>query len=311
MFRIFSIVIILFQVWIGIAQDAAKATLVTPILDTYTTVRDFALSRDGTEAYFTIQSMDGTISQLASMKKTDGEWQPASLLHFCDKFQYLEPFLSQDDNRLYFVSNRPINISGTEAKDYDIWFVQRKNTQSSWSEPIRMEAPVNSERDEFYPSIAENGNLYFTMVHPDGFGKDDLYVSTWNGNKYEEPTLLPAEINSEGYEFNAFIATDESFLLFTKYNTEDGLGSGDLYVSKRDANGSWQKAENLGPEINSKYMEYCPYYDNQTKTLYFTSRRNDLMPKNFTDIEALQQYLKEGANGQSKVYQVKINLGAH
>jgi hypothetical protein len=32
-------------------------------------------------------------------------------------------------------------------------------------------------------------------------------------------------INTESYEFNAYVAPDESFLIFSGYNREDGYGS--------------------------------------------------------------------------------------
>src|SRR5690606_20988337 len=100
---------------------------------------------------------------------------------------------------------------------------------------------------------------------------------------------------------------DESFLLYTKYNAAGGFGSGDLYLSKKDEQGNWQPAENLGNIINTVAMEYCPFYDEKTKTLYFTSRRNKLSPKSFNTITELQEYLNS-ENGLSKIYKVQIQF---
>src|SRR5690606_1893054 len=166
---------------------------------------------------------------------------------------------------------------------------------------------VNSELDEFYPTLSENGNLYFTLDSPNGMGKDDIYFSPWNGKSYTAPVLLNDKVNSDGYEFNAFISKDESFLLYTKYNAKGGLGSSDLYISKKDSEGNWQEAENLGEKINTVSMEYCPVYDQKTNTLYFTSRRNKLSPKNFKNITEYQKYLNS-ENGLSKIYKVGIDL---
>ena len=55
----------------------------------------------------------------------------------------------------------------------------------------------------------------------------------------------------------------------------DGFGSGDLYISYRISDNVWTKAKNLGAEINSDKMDYCPYVDTKTNTLYFTSKRSD------------------------------------
>ena len=198
-------------------------------------------------------------SEIGYIKKENKKWSEPELLNFNDSYMYLEPFLSFDNNRLFFVSDRPINDSIKEKKDFDIWYVDRNNKNEKWSEPKNLGKPINSTLDEFYPSLSKNNNLYFTMVSPNGLGKDDIYFSEWKDNQYSKPVLLNENVNSSGYEFNAFISENEDFLIFSKYNEKDGVGSGDLYISKKDANGEWKKAKNLGIPINTKFMEYCPF----------------------------------------------------
>jgi len=271
-------------------------------------VRDLAITADGKEAFFTIQSPFQEISQIAFIKKENNTWSEPELMPFSDAFSYLEPFISANGNRLYFVSNRPLHSADTIKKDFDIWYVERKQQGEKWSTPINLGKPVNSDLDEFYPSLSENNNLYFTMVSPEGMGKDDIYVCRWQNGAYQSPMLLDKHINSAGYEFNAFISKKEDFLIFTKYNEADGYGSGDLYISKKNSMGNWEKAENMGAAINTKYMEYCPFYDEQSQLLYFTSKRNDLTPRTFKDFSDLQQYIKEGNNGLSKIYWIPLNI---
>lgn len=237
-------------------------------LNAFQNIRDFSISKNGKEAYFTIQSPNQDISQIVGVK--NGKWRKPKLLSFCDEYSYLEPFLSADEKRLYFASNRPKNDSIKTKSDYDIWYVERKDFKSDWSTPINLGPSVNSENDEFYPSLADNNNLYFTMDAKSGLGKDDIYFCRWDGKNYVAPVLLNTNINSDGYEFNAFIAKDESFLIYTKYGTNDGFGSGDLYLARKDKNGEWVPAINMGNSINTPFMEYCPFYDSNTNTLYFT-----------------------------------------
>lgn len=275
-------------------------------LDLYQNVRDFCLSADGKEAYFSIQSPNQDLSQLVCVKNK--AWNRPELLPFCDGYKYLEPFLSPDGLRLYFASDRPKSEEKTMKSDFDIWYVERKDKKSAWSAPINAGDNVNSENDEFYPSLAANNNLYLTISAPSGIGKDDIYYCKWDGKAYSKPILLSEKINSKGYEFNAFIAQDESYLIYSKYKTKDGFGSGDLYLAKKDENGEWLEAENLGKKINSKYMDYCPFYDAKNKRLYFTSRRNQLEAKQFKDLKSYQAYISSGLNGWSKLYQCKLEL---
>lgn len=277
-------------------------------LNQFLNVRDFSISSGGEEAFFTIQSPAADISQIAVIKKQHNKWLEPEILPFCDSYMYLEPFLSGNGNRLFFVSDRPLDKSSIEKKDFDIWYVDRANSNEKWSEPKNIGKPVNSNLDEFYPTVSDNNNLYFTMESPNGLGKDDIYFSKWEDGKYQDPVLLGENINSNGYEFNAFISKNEDFILFTKYNEKDGYGSGDLYISRKDENGNWGKSTNLGMPINTKYMEYCPFYDEKNEILYFTSKRNNLIPKNFKNISDFKNYINEEENGLSKIYMTPIKL---
>ncbi|MBQ0786567.1 MAG: PD40 domain-containing protein [Oceanihabitans sp.] len=277
-------------------------------LNTFYNVRDFCISNSGNEAFFTIQSPDAQISQIAVVKKEKKEWLEPELLAFNDSFMYLEPFLSSNGNRLFFVSDRPLDNTSSEKKDFDIWYVDRNNSNDTWSAPKNIGEPINSTFNEFYPSVSRNNNLYFTMEAPNGLGKDDIYFSKWNAGSYEAPVLLDENINSSGYEFNAFISREEKFIVYTKYNEDGGQGSGDLYISRKDENGKWGKAKNLGVPINTKYMEYCPFYDAENQILYFTSKRRNLEPRKFKDILDFKSYVQENPNGLSRIYSTSIKI---
>jgi hypothetical protein len=280
--------------------------LVSPDLNKFQNVRDFFISPNEDEAYFTVQSPNQDLSKIVCVKNS--KWDNPILQPFCDSYSYLEPFLSDDGKRLYFSSDRPKTESDTLKSDFDIWYVERKDRNSVWSEPVNSGSQVNSENDEFYPTLADNNNLYFTMEANLGLGKDDIYYCKWNGTSYSKPILLNKNINSEGYEFNAFVSKDENLLIYTKYNSNDGFGSGDLYFSKKNEQGEWKTAENMGNKINTRYMEYCPFYDMQSNTLYFTSKRSNLSPKTFKDLRKFQEYISGSENGLSKIYKCKIKL---
>lgn len=292
----------------GYSQAVGKVEPVSEKLDRFLNVRDFCISDNHNECYFSVQSPFQEISRIAVMKKNGAQWSEPQLMGFSGACSDLEPFLSPDQKRLYFVSNRPLKAMSDSTKDYDIWYVERADPASAWSDPVNMGKPVNSERDEFYPSLSSGKNLYFTSETPAGLGKDDIYLCRWNGTAYEEPVPLPGSVNSSGMEFNAFVSRDDHFLFFTKYNSSDGFGSGDLYLSRKDRSGNWSKAGNLGKEINTKFMEYCPFYDEREEMLYFTSRRNTLQSHQFKNLEEFEQVIRGSGNGLSKLYKVRFSL---
>jgi hypothetical protein len=278
------------------------------IFSQYPNVRDIAISTGGDEIYFTVQSYLGELSAILYIKSEYGFFSKPQVAPFSGKYHDLEPFLSTDGLRLYFSSNRPLEEGAGETKDYDIWYVERLSIKSAWSAPVNMGYPINTESNEFYPSVSRLNNLYFTSDGPLSKGKDDIFVSKWRNGTYDLPVSLGDSINSDGIEFNAFIAPDESYLLYTCYNRKDAYGSGDLYISYLDVNGLWTKAVNMGPNINSPKMDYCPFVDTGNGILYFTSKRNSLQTK-FAMPQSLDKLLEEMnryENGLSRLYKVQL-----
>lgn len=276
------------------------------MLSKYPTVRDFTMSPEENEAYFTLQSPLEEISVIAFVQKEGNLWSGPKIADFSGSYKDMEPFLSPDGRRLYFVSNRPLNDSINEPKDFDIWYVERKGPASKWSAPKNMGSPINTEHNEFYPALATNHNIYFTSDAPNSKGKDDIFFSEWQNDQYTAPISLGSAINTEGYEYNSYIAPDESFLIFGGYNREDGLGSGDLYISFQNEDRTWRTSKNMGEGINSKYMDYCPFVDMASQTLYFTSKRSSLKSGGFKSIEEFDAAVGGYENGYSRIYKVPI-----
>jgi hypothetical protein len=271
----------------------------------YPNVRDFTMTADGNEAYFTIQNPLEELAIIVRMTKNKNKWSEPAMVPFTGNYRDIEPSLSPDGLRLYFSSDRPTNATSTESKDYDIWYVERKDVKSAWSAPINIGAPVNTDKDEFYPSVTRLGNIYFTSERDGGVGKDDIFISTWNG-KYSSPTPLGKAINTPGLEFNAYIEPNEKYIIYTGYARPGNVGSGDLFISYKSKDGAWSESQSLGAVINSKYMDYCPFVDQATNTLYFTSRRSDISKNNFKNLDEFDQVIHQYENGFSRMYKISI-----
>lgn len=274
-------------------------------VSTHINERDFALSRDGKEIYFTIASPRSDFQTIVFCKQLkSGEWTKPEVVSFAGLYSDLEPAFSADGKTLYFASNRP--ITGAEPKDFDIWKVTRES--NGWSAPVNLGAPVNTEDDEFFPSITKTGNLYFTASYKgQGRGREDIYRAEWKKNKYETPQPLDSAINSKADEFNAFVSPDEDYILFTCFGRRDDAGGGDLYMSVKDDSGKWQPAKCL-TELNSKYLEYCPYVSPDGKKLFLTSTRYNPV-KSFSasakaDYATIKNLSSQSLNNLGNIYWV-------
>ena len=300
----------LFLITFTLNTFAQKPELFLPeLFSELPNVRDFSMSKNQDEFYFTIESYLKEYSFIAFSKKINGKWQKPEVVSFSGKYKDLEPFLSPNGLQLFFASNRKDNTSGEIKKDIDIWYVTRKTMSDEWSHPINIGTNVNTNADEFYPSVTEKGDLFFTAEYKDNTtGKEDIYVSRLIDGVYTKPIPLNNGVNSEKYEFNAFVSPDESFIIFTSYGRKDDLGKGDLYISKKGNNNEWLPATHL-TNVNSNKLDYCPFVDLQTNTIYFTSNPstiNKVLPSKMKLKEFLN-YINATPNGLSRIYTLPFN----
>ena len=291
------------QLFFGQASPGSSPVLFGPgiVSDEYGN-RDMAISPKGDELFYTIQYRSGfAFSAIMYSKKINEKWTTPEVAFFSGQYNDEEPAFSPDGSKLYFSSNRP--ISGTEKKDYDIWYVVKE--KGKWSDPQNIGSPVNTSKDEFYPSIAKSGNLYFTRQME---GKDeDIVMCKFNNNKYDTAVSLPATVNTTGAEFNAFVDPDEQYVLFTGYKRKGNIGTGDIFISKKNIAGEWEEAKNLGDKINGAGNTYCPYVSPDKKYFFFTSSRG-LFKTPFEkkqDLKGLRSYMNSPWNGWDNIYWVE------
>ena len=264
--------------------------------------RDMAISPNGDELFYTIQYRGGfAFSVIMYSKKVNSKWTSPEVASFSGQYNDEEPAFSPDGKKLYFSSNRP--VTGTEKKDYDIWFITKE--KELWSEPQNIGTAVNTSKDEFYPSVAKSGNIYFTRQME---GKDeDIVMCRYNNNKYDTAVSLPDAINTKGGEFNAFVDPDEQFIFFTGYKRKGNIGTGDLFISRRNSKGEWEEAKNLGDKINGTGNTYCPYVSPDKKYFFFTSSRGIFKTpfEKKQDFKGLKSFMNSPWNGWDNIYWIE------
>lgn len=194
---------------------------------------------------------------------------------------------------MYFASNRPNDGVGEPNSNYDIWYADR--IENRWGEPVPVGKPVNTEHDEFYPTLADDGTLYFCATYKGGYGAEDIYrAEPIKDGGFELPVNLGDSINTPSYEYNAMIAPDESFLVYTTHGRGRGFGHGDLWVSFQNDDGTWTKPRNLGADINSEGMDYSPSLSPDGKYLFFASNRSNR--KKYSDTRIKYADILDGFN---------------
>lgn len=137
---------------------------------------------------------------------------------------------------------------------------------------------MNSRAWESQPSLSADGRwLFFVRAYRDQNGEvvQDIYQSENLGDAgWSRPSRLPAEINTPGREENPVLHSDGKTLYFAS-DGHVGMGGLDLYVSRRQSNGSWSPAQNLGFPINSNGDENSLQVFPDGRTALFATDRDD------------------------------------
>ena len=236
------------------------------LVDDQHSIQNVAFSRDGKEFYFTRTTLDADSSTIFVSYLKNDFWSLPIPAPFSSKFNDSDPFISYDNNRLYFVSDRPAPDTDEHYFDYNIWYVERED--SLWGEPFFIDE-VNSIEDEYSPSVSESGTIYFASARDESDGYWNIYYAELTNGKYSEPRKLDAPINSQYRDFDPYIFKNENKILFAS-DRPDGQGSGDIYISVKAEDGNWKEPINLGADINTNEYEYSPYLSYDNNFLFFT-----------------------------------------
>jgi Tol biopolymer transport system component len=234
-------------------------------------VLNAAFSPDLKEFYYSTMEADRTYTIL-QMREVEGRWTRPRIAPFSGTHSDADPFIAPDGSRLFFPSDRPLSPGGAAADGYNIWVVDRAG--SGWTDPRPLGPEINRPGGlEIYPSLSRDGTLYFSSDREGGRGSADIYRARRVEGGYAEPENLGKEVNSPSREFDAFIAPDESYLIFSSERREGGFGRSDLYISFRRGGGKWTRAVNMGPLFNSRESEFTPIVTPDGRYFFFTSTK--------------------------------------
>lgn len=264
-----------------------------------------AFSPDGKTVYFTRNFFRNLLGVILFSEYKKGKWTQPQIASFSGQATDYDPFFSHDGSKIFYCSNR--REDGKAGTEYNIWYVEK--TATGWSSPINAGANVNSTSNEFYPSLASDGTLYFSSNRQGGKGQYDIYRSRFENGKFTEPENLGEGVNTNLTELDNYISPDQKFIVFAANGRKDDLGGGDLYISF-NKNGVWSQARNLGAPINSSQREYCPIGSPDGKYFFWTSWRGNLdkpLEKPLKSYQELTSLFNSPLNGRGNIYQIDIS----
>lgn len=287
--------------------DSVPELFAPGVVSTGLFTRDVAITPDGKEIYFCVAIGNYTYSTILYTREVDGRWLPPEIVPFSGGPGVLdfEPALSPDGNRLYFLSTRP--DGDEEPGDQDIWVVER-NEQGAWGIPENLGEPVNTDGGEFFPSLTREGTLYFTR-NAKGSGLNQIYRCRWAEGAFQEPELLPEQVNCGTNRFNAFVAPDESYMIVPAAGMPDAYDGVDYYIVFRDENDRWSEPVNMGAQVNlDNARGWSPYVSPGGEVFFFMATRTREIEESHWNYETLKQLNDSPNNGNADIYWVNTGF---
>ena len=188
------------------------------------------------------------------------------------------PLIPKDTSFMVFTSRRETTTGGKRDFSDDLFFEDiyvSVYSNERYGSPKQLE--INKKYHDAAAALSPDGKTLY-LYRDDRRNKGDLYVSEYDeGNQtWNEPKKLNNNINTKFQETSLCLSPDGNTMYFAS-DREGGQGGLDIYVSKKDANGEWGPAENIGDKINTSYDDDAPFITFDGKTFYFSSKGHNSM----------------------------------
>jgi len=149
-------------------------------------------------------------------------------------------FFSADGKEAFWTSTRPGGFG-----DNDIWTSRR--VDGIWTEPVNLGPSVNSSGAEHSPIPTPDGkSLYVTATRPEGFGEEDIYITTRGADgEWSSLVNLGPIMNGPGDDRCPAWTPDLKIFLFDSVRA-GGFGARDIW---------WLYFEDVGNPLSAAPAE--------------------------------------------------------
>lgn len=178
---------------------------------------------------------------------------------------------SRDSSTLFFVRQfHPDNIGGND--DQDIWFTKRKE-DGTFDEAKNLKSLNNKDFNAVVGNSLDGNTIYLYNAYVKKKNQLDrgIAVSQKKKDGYTTPTKLSiTNFTLTGEHFGFYVNPQETVILIS-YQGKNSLGEEDLYVSLKQADGSWGEPIHLGNVVNTSGYEMSPFLSEDGYSLFFSS----------------------------------------
>jgi outer membrane protein OmpA-like peptidoglycan-associated protein len=186
-------------------------------------------------------------------------------------YSEVQPVISHDGKTLFFTRKAyPKNVG---SYNDDVWYSNR-DANNTFSQSQNLGKPVNNTDYNSVAGFSADGKkmVAFGKYTAAGANAGDGFCEF---TKTESGWGNPKNLNIKNYynlneHCESSYSPDGSVLILT-IERRDSYGGKDIYVSLKQADGTWSAPFNGGAQINSYADEISPFLAGDNKTLYFAS----------------------------------------
>lgn len=190
-------------------------------------------SPDGRTLYFYRYGTSPDSAVILESHRTAAGWSKPVAAQFSGPASDRQPARSRDGRTLVYASRRLVPAVPREPLRpvTHLWRVIR--TASRWSAPERLPDTVNISDRMHNPSLAANGDLYFTCPtnQPGQELAWALYRAAYRNGQYERAQKLSFRGGDLLDADDPAIAPDESYLIFGSHGLSAPLGREHLFIA--------------------------------------------------------------------------------
>ncbi|MCH2046272.1 MAG: tetratricopeptide repeat protein [Saprospiraceae bacterium] len=218
----------------------------------------------------------------------------------CDLIAAIEPIYSNIDIQLQNNANRRVNdefglalcgtslvfssdrvIKGSSAeftgqeRSYINLYISKMGEEGQLEKPKRFPKRINGpNRHDGPATFSRDGKM---MIYSQSVREDiddeqlflQLVSTTYENDEWSKPQAL--SFVEAGYLYSHPCLSPTGNELYFMSNQSGGYGGTDIWMSRKNEDGTWGKPTNLGKDINTKQDEGFPYL-HPSGTLYFASK---------------------------------------
>ena len=226
------------------------------------------------------------------------------------KYNDYHPSVTADGKTLIFTSRREDSQGGMiyeEDGQYyeDVYKAKWNDLKEEWGKSKPVEGALNSDDHDANTSVSPDGQsiLVFKNVSSENkkilspTGGGDIYLSNIGSTgKWSSPQLVEG-VNSQAMDGGACYSADGQTMYFISNRENITLGRGsqggrDIWVSKKQEDGTWGKPSNLGNIVNTPQDEWSVFIHPNGKTLFFSTDGH--YEKNLGGFDVFRSDLKDG-----------------